>query len=141
MIIFDELTDYPDIATSLKSFNIDRRFDVICSGSMLGINYKKIHSNSVGNKIDYEMHSMDFEEFLWANGYSKEAIGELSNHFGTNNQIHKSIHNKFEELFREFMVVGGMPEVVLNFFDSHDLNQVRKIQKRSIKKHIWRIYK
>ena len=63
VIIFDEIQEYPDVATALKSFNIDGRYDVICSGSMLGINYKKIHSNSVGNKTDYEMFSMDFEEF------------------------------------------------------------------------------
>ena len=60
LIIFDELQEFPDVATSLKSFKIDGRFDVICSGSLLGINYKKIHSNSVGNKTDYEMFSMDF---------------------------------------------------------------------------------
>ena len=68
LIIFDEIQEFPDIATSLKFFCIDGRFDVICSGSMLGINYKKIESNSVGYKTDYDMRSMDFEEFLWAKG-------------------------------------------------------------------------
>ena len=74
VIIFDELQEFPDIATALKSFSIDGRFDVICSGSLLGINYRKIHSNSVGYKTDYEMFSMDFEEFLWAKGYSEKHI-------------------------------------------------------------------
>ena len=69
LIIFDEMQEFPDIATALKFFKIDGRFDVICSGSMLGINYRKIESNSVGYKSDYEMYSMDFEEFLWARGY------------------------------------------------------------------------
>ena len=68
LIFFDELQDFPDIATSLKFFCIDGRFDVICSGSMPGINYQKIESNSVGYKVDYEMFSLDFEEFLWAKG-------------------------------------------------------------------------
>ena len=63
LIVFDGLQEFPDIATSLKAFKLDGRFDVICSGSLLGINYKKIHSNSVGYKTDYEMFSMDFEEF------------------------------------------------------------------------------
>ena len=72
IIIFDEIQENPDIATTLKSFKIDGKYDVICSGSMLGINYTKIHSNSVGAKTDYEMYSMDFEEFLWAKGYSQE---------------------------------------------------------------------
>ena len=63
LIFFDEVQDHPDIATTLKFFHIDKRFDVICSGSMLGINCQRIESNSVGYKTDYEMHSLDFEEF------------------------------------------------------------------------------
>ena len=74
LIFFDELQDFPDIATSLKFFCIDGRFDVICSGSMLGINYQKIESNSVGYKVDYEMFSLDFEEFLWAKGYDNAFV-------------------------------------------------------------------
>ena len=70
LLFFDEIQDCINCATSLKSFNIDKRYDVICSGSMMGINYSEIESNSVGNKQDYEMYSMDFEEFLWAKGYS-----------------------------------------------------------------------
>jgi len=73
-IIFDEIQDNPDIATTLKAFREDGRFDVILSGSLLGISYKKINSNSVGNKLDYEMHSMDFEEFLQAKGYRMKRI-------------------------------------------------------------------
>ena len=83
MIIFDELQEFPDIATALKSFKIDGRFDVICSGSLLGINYRKIHSNSVGYKTDYEMFSMDFEEFLWAKGYSEKNIEDILKHMQT----------------------------------------------------------
>ena len=71
LIFLDELQDFPEIATALKFFKIDGRYDVICSGSMLGINYRKIESNSVGNKTDYEMYSLDFEEFLWAKGHNK----------------------------------------------------------------------
>ena len=64
VIFFDEIQDFPQISTALKFFKIDGRFDVICSGSLLGINYKKIESNSVGYKTDYTMNSLDFEEFL-----------------------------------------------------------------------------
>ena len=74
MIIFDELQEYPEIATSLKFFKMDGRFDIICCGSLLGIHYKRIESNSVGYKTDYEMTSLDFEEFLWAKGYDRTAI-------------------------------------------------------------------
>ena len=80
LIFFDELQDCPNCATSLKAFNLDKRYDVICSGSMMGINYQEIESNSVGNKEDYEMYSMDFEEFLWAKGYSDALIDELYRH-------------------------------------------------------------
>lgn len=71
LIFFDEIQEYPEIITSLKFFSIDGRFDVICSGSLLGINYKRIESNSVGYKTDYNMYSLDFEEFLWAKGYNQ----------------------------------------------------------------------
>ena len=79
-MIFDEIQEYPDIATSLKSFKVDGKYDVICSGSLLGIHYQKIHSNSVGYKTDYEMYSMDFEEFLWAKGYDDTQIADLLKH-------------------------------------------------------------
>ena len=80
LIFFDELQECINCATSLKSFNQDGRYDVICSGSLMGINYNEIESNSVGNKEDYEMYSMDFEEFLWAKGYKKEQIESLYEH-------------------------------------------------------------
>lgn len=83
LIFFDELQDCINCATSLKSFNQDGRYDVICSGSLMGINYNEIESNSVGNKEDYEMHSMDFEEFLWAKGYKEEQIENLYEHMKT----------------------------------------------------------
>ena len=77
LIFFDEMQACINCATSLKEFNQDKRYDVICSGSLMGINYKEIESNSVGNKIDYNMYSMDFEEFLWAKGYKEEQIEDL----------------------------------------------------------------
>ena len=80
LIFFDELQECINCATSLKSFNQDGRYDVICSGSLMGINYNEIESNSVGNKEDYEMYSMDFEEFLWAKGYKKAQIESLYEH-------------------------------------------------------------
>lgn len=72
MIFFDEIQDFPEIATSLKFFKEDGRYDVICSGSLLGVQYHRIASISVGYKTDYQMHSMDFEEFLWAKGYAED---------------------------------------------------------------------
>jgi len=80
LFFFDELQKCPNCATSLKSFCQDGRFDVICSGSLMGIYYEEIESNAVGYKEDYVMHSMDFEEFLWAKGYSPDQIEGLYAH-------------------------------------------------------------
>ena len=115
LIFFDELQDQPDCATSLKSFKMNGEYDVICSGSMMGINYKKIESNSVGYKEDYEMLSMDFEEFLWAKGYSESQIDDLYGYMVAVTPLPKSIHEAMLTTFREYMIVGGMPEVVNRF--------------------------
>ena len=80
LIFFDELQEFPEIATSLKFFRQDGRFDVICSGSLLGISYNRIESNSVGYKTDYEMYSLDFEEFLWARGYKENIVENMLTH-------------------------------------------------------------
>ena len=130
LIVFDELTDYPDIATSLKSFNIDRRFDVICSGSLLGLHYKQIHSNSVGNKVDYEMHSMDFEEFLWAKGYSDEKITGIAQHMLELNPFSQTEMEVYSNLFRDFCILGGMPAVVSQYIDSGTFSGTLDIQRQ-----------
>lgn len=115
LIFFDEVTEFPEIATSLKFFNEDGRFDVICSGSMLGVNYKKIESNSVGNKIDYEMRSMDFEEFLWAKGYNEDVIKNMLLHMKTFTPFNELELSLFHGIFLDYVVLGGMPEVVKNY--------------------------
>lgn len=117
LIFFDEITDFPEIATSLKFFNEDGRFDVICSGSMLGINYKKIESNSVGNKIDYEMRSMDFEEFLWAKGYGDDIIEDMLSHMKTFTPFSELQLSLFHKIFLDYIILGGMPEVVKNYIE------------------------
>ena len=117
LIIFDEIQEFPDIATSLKFFKIDGRFDVICSGSMLGINYRKIESNSVGYKTDYEMHSMDFEEFLWAKGYGDEFISDILTHMKNLTPFNTLEFNVLNSLFMDFCVLGGMPAVVREYIE------------------------
>ena len=99
IIIFDELQEYPEIATSLKFFKMDGRFDVICSGSLLGIHYKRIESNSVGYKTDYEMTSLDFEEFLWAKGYDRTAIEDMLWHMETLKPFNQTEMKVYSDLF------------------------------------------
>ena len=112
LFFFDELQEFPDIATALKFFCIDGRFDVICSGSMLGINYRKIESNSVGYKTDYEMYSMDFEEFLWAKGYDGGFVDDLLEHMRTLTPFSELELSVCNSLFLDFCILGGMPAAV-----------------------------
>ena len=118
LIFFDELQKCPDCATSLKSFNADPRYDVICSGSLMGIYYEEIESNAVGNKEDYEMHSMDFEEFLWARGYSETQVEDLYSHMATLTPFSELELSTYMDIFRDYMTIGGMPEVVKMYIDS-----------------------
>lgn len=132
LIIFDELQDFPDIATSLKFFKIDGRFDVICSGSLLGINYQSIESNSVGYKTDYEMFSLDFEEFLWAKGYDESTIQEMLEHMiqlKSFNEIEMSIYSS---LFLDFCILGGMPAVVREYIEKETFEGSIDIQKQLV---------
>ena len=115
LIFFDEITEFPDIATSLKFFKEDRRFDVICSGSMLGVNYKKIESNSVGYKTDYEMYSLDFEEFLWAKGYKEDVIEDMLLHMKTFTPFNELEMSVYHGIFLDYVVLGGMPAVVKDY--------------------------
>ena len=85
---------------------------------MLGINYKKIHSNSVGNKIDYEMYSMDFEEFLWAKGYTKEHIDDILRHMIEIRPFSETELNVYKSLFLDYCVLGGMPDVIKGYIET-----------------------
>ena len=118
LLFFDELQKCPDCATSLKSFNADPRYDVICSGSLMGIYYEEIESNAVGNKEDYEMHSMDFEEFLWARGYSEIQVEDLYTHMASLTPFSNLELSTYMEIFRDYMTIGGMPEVVKMYIDN-----------------------
>ncbi len=130
LIFFDELQDCINCATSLKSFRQDGRYDVICSGSLMGINYKEIESNSVGNKEDYEMHSMDFEEFLWAKGYKESQIEDMYEHMVNLVPFSNVELNVMFNNFKEYMIVGGMPAIVNSFVKNNNYSGILKMQKQ-----------
>lgn len=117
LIFFDELQEFPEIATALKFFCLDGRFDIICSGSMLGTNYKKIESNSVGYKRDYEMYSLDFEEFLWAKGYDDSFVLDLLRHMEDLQPLGDLQMSVYSSLFLDYSVLGGMPAVVREYIE------------------------
>ena len=133
LIFFDELQKCPDCATSLKSFCEDGRYDVICSGSLMGMYHEEIESNSVGFKEDYRMHSLDFEEFLWANGYSEEQVEDIYRHMATLQPFSQLEMNTLMGHFRNYMAIGGMPEVVAMFVENGHFGGTLKLQRQLLK--------
>ena len=130
LLFFDELQACPNCATALKFFKLDCRYDVICSGSLMGINYKEIESNSVGYKEDYEMHSMDFEEFLWAKGYSNDFVEDLYQHMHEITPLGQLQLDVLFELFRDYVTLGGMPEVINTYIQNKNFSGTLKIQQQ-----------
>ena len=132
LIFFDEIQKCINAATSLKSFKIDGRFDVICSGSLMGLSYKEIESVSTGHKIDYTMYSMDFEEFLWALGYKEGQIENLYECMKNLSPLSETQFNVLLDRFHQYMVLGGMPEVVKLFVDQKNYSGTLALQKQII---------
>ena len=132
LIFFDEIQACPDIVTSLKFFSIDEHYDVICSGSLLGINYKQIESISVGYKSDYDMYSLDFEEFLWAKGYNETLKNDLLHSMLSQNALSAPTFDTLNNLFVDYVILGGMPEVVSRYIDSNTFSGTHELQKQII---------
>lgn len=129
ILFLDEIQNCPRARTALKFLAIDGRFDVVASGSMLGIHYKDVPSYPVGY-VDYlDMYSMDFEEFLWANGVKESSVGDIREYFEKREPVPEAMHDKMMELFREYIVVGGMPRVVSEFVNTHNFAKVLNLQK------------
>lgn len=136
LIFLDEIQRCGNARTAIKFLAEDLRFDVISSGSLMGLTYGEDDDDDteipesvpVGYESQITMYSLDFEEFLWAYGYDDNAISVIKSYYTSGETIPESIHNKYESLFREFMVVGGMPEVVADFAEHKDFNRVDRIQ-------------
>lgn len=136
LLFLDEIQNCPRARTALKFLAIDGRFDVIASGSMLGIHYKDVPSFPVGY-VDYlEMNSLDFEEFLWANGVSEKSVEDIRGYFEKREPVPEAMHRKMMELFREYIVIGGMPRAVQEFVSTHNFAKVFRIQKGILSDYI-----
>ena len=133
LILLDEIQDCPNAVTFLKPVSEDGRFDIICSGSLLGVNYKKISSIPVGFKEEYQMYSLDFEEFLWANNYDDSLINKIFDYMKELKPLPEIYITKLNQLYRDYLFVGGMPEVVNNFIKTNVFTEVFNIQKRIYK--------
>ena len=132
LVFFDEVQAHPDITTSLKFFCIDGRFDVICSGSLLGLHYRQISSNSVGYREEYEMHSLDFCEFLAAKGYSAAIADEMLAHLADTSPFSTAEMAVFPKLFLDFCITGGMPEVVRSHIESGTFEGILDLQQQLV---------
>lgn len=131
IIILDEIQECPEARTALKFFKLDGRYDVIGTGSLLGIRgYKeKPASVPVGYETVTEMYPLDFEEFLWANGISDAVITLLKDCLAKAKPVPEAVHNKMRQLLLNYVVVGGMPAVVESFMRTKQMNTVLQLQK------------
>lgn len=129
LIFLDEIQNCPRARTALKFLALDKRFDVIASGSMLGIHYKDVPSYPVGYVETIDMYSLDFEEFLWANGVLPQSIDDIKQYFIKKEKVPLAMHERMLQLFKEYIVVGGMPRAVNEFVTTHNFANVLKIQK------------
>ncbi len=131
VLIFDEIQDCPEARTSLKFFHQDGRFDVIATGSLLGVKGygKEPKSIPVGSETVIDMYPLDFEEFLWANGISETVITALKDHLEKKRPVEEPLHSRMRELLLQYAVVGGMPEAVQTFVESKRMDQVLSIQR------------
>lgn len=132
ILIFDEVQECANARASIKPFVEDGRYDVIATGSLLGIrgyNKKKGQGVPTGSEHIIYMKPMDFEEFLWAKGISKEVISYIKDCFYNKTQISNATHNAMLRYFREYIVVGGLPEVVKTFINTSDMNAVLEEQR------------
>ena len=136
LLFLDEIQVCAEARTAVKFLVEDGSVDVISSGSLLGLSYLEDDDKNVTEPtslpVGYEeqitMHSLDFEEFLWAKGYNDDAIAYLKDFYISNKEVSKELNDKYLELFREFMIVGGMPEVVQTFIDTNNFQEASKIQ-------------
>lgn len=128
LLFLDEIQSCPQARTSLKFWAIDNQYDVIATGSLLGINYKEVSSYPVGYERQMDMYAIDFEEFLWALGVKESLIDDLRRHFASGEPIDAIIHDKMMTYLRQYMVVGGMPAVVNKFIETNNYNLVHAEQ-------------
>ncbi len=135
LIFLDEIQFCPNAMTALKFLTIDGRYDYIVSGSLYGLKNKEVKSYPVGYVTHLKMHSLDFEEFLLAMNVPKSSIEELKNNFLTKTPVHPSTHNVMLNHFKNYIVVGGMPEVVDSFVHEKNYNKVLELQKDILRKY------
>lgn len=136
LLFFDEIQECPAARTSLKFWAEDGRYDVIASGSLLGMTYKDTNSIPVGYEYPVDMYPLDFIEFLWALGIDQSFIEDLSLYTSGMKEIPDHIHDGMMQYLRQFLVIGGMPEVVNSYIDSHNYQSVQRVQDKILRDYL-----
>lgn len=137
VLILDEIQDCPEARTALKFFRIDGRYDVIGTGSLLGVKGygKEPKSIPVGSETIIDMYPLDFEEFLWANGIGTPIIEMLKKNLETEMPVPEALHNRMKQLLLQYTVVGGMPDAVQTFIDTKRMDVVLRIQRDIVRSY------
>jgi len=128
LVFLDEIQLCPNARASVKFWAQDQRFDVIESGSLLGISYKKVPSFPVGYETSLHMQSLDLEEYLWAMGYTRDSVSALREYFDKREKVPQAIHDSMMRTLREYMAVGGMPAVVNEFIRTSSFSEAQRVQ-------------
>lgn len=137
VLVLDEIQDCPEARTALKFFHRDGRYDVIATGSLLGVKGygKEPKSIPVGSETVLDMYPLDFEEFLWANGVSDALIGMLAQCLEQEAPVPEALHNRMRQLMLQYAVVGGMPEVVQRFVTTKKMDEVLALQRDIVRSY------
>ena len=128
LIFLDEIQTYPHLFTLLKFLKQDNRFTYIASGSLLGVTLSKTSSIPIGSIQLLNMYPLDFEEFLIANGFNQYAISSIKSYFDNLMSLDENMHNKLLDLFKKYLLVGGLPDAVNTYLSDKNIVNVRKIQ-------------
>lgn len=128
LIFIDEIQAYPHLLTLLKFLSQDNRFTYIASGSLLGVTLSQTTSIPMGSIQKIQMYPLDFEEFLYANGMNEFVISTLRNKFNHLEELSESMHNKMMDLFKKYLLVGGMPDAINTYLSEKNIVSVRNIQ-------------
>jgi len=133
VFLYDEVQECPKALLSLKSVQSEKRFDFIATGSYLGVNGYVVSDDTpkpVGCTDEFDMRTLDFEEFLWAKGYGDKEVSYIREAFSSRKALSKAMHGSFTSLFREYLCVGGFPETVSNYVQTNNIYSALQITRR-----------
>ncbi len=136
LVFIDEIQAYDHLLTLVKFLMEDDRYRYIASGSLLGVTLRNTQSVPVGSLTILDMFPLDFEEFLWANSFGKSALQDIKTKFERKESLPDAVHQKMMDLFKRYLLVGGMPDAVNTFLAEHNIAKVRNVQRDIMKLYV-----